>query len=525
MDVIKPAVAIGSLAISAVVFADKLEPDDLPGPQPEVAKHPANVETPAIPAFALPAIDPGFHAPRELRVRGKPLLGTEIKVKGYITWIYDCPAVLAQANPDATRAQILLAINKDPSLCERPKFYLGDAKDTSRDRSIWVVDVPRAPTKQERDRLPKDELKAWPAVPKLALGDHVVVTGTWGVRSPHAEHNTDGLLIYSALDRAAPGAAAAPPPSPASEPEVAVVTKPPLRKAIDERTRNASVDRLNACNKAMLARQFDVAITECEAATKAWAGNHLAWYARASAYMARNEWPQATAAIERAVTMRPDVGMYQLYHGISLYEAEHQRAREEQARRDHLKPEELTLDPSLLRLEPAIAALRRAARLGPELWRAHYYLGRAYRDVDDARRAAEQFTQTIKTHPAYRFGYIALSELYRRWDYADESLAIASLGAASVPAGEAAELWFEVGMAHDAKHADDKAIEAFGKAIAIKPDDASSKFQRGQIYYRKNDLASARADLEDVMKSADPRLAHAKPIAKQVLSQIASKQH
>lgn len=514
---------------STLAFAGggKLEPDDLPGPPPEVAKHPDSVDVPAIPAFELPATEPGFHSPRELRVHGKPVLGTEIKVKGYITWIYDCAAVLASANPKATRAQILVAINSDPTLCERPKFYLGDARDTSRDASIWVVDVPRPPTKPERERLPKDQLKAWPLVPRLATGDYVVVTGTWAVQSPHAEHNSDGLLVYKALEHAAPapvsaatatGVAAA-----ANEPDITVVTRPPLRKPVDDKVRNASVGRYNACNKAILARQFDAAISECDAATKAWDGNHLALYSWASAHMARSEWPQARAVIERAVAMRPDLGMYQLYHGIALYEAEHQRVRDEQARKDGKKPEDVAIDPSQLRLEPARDALRRAVKLAPDLWRAHYYLGRVYRDLDEARRAAEQFTATIKTHPSYRFGYIALSELYRRWSYIDQALAVALLATTNLPAAEVNEMWFEAGMAYDAKHADDKAIEAFGKAIASKPDDATSKFQRGQIYFRKGDLANAKADLEAVLASGDPRLATAKPVAKQLLAQIASK--
>jgi tetratricopeptide (TPR) repeat protein len=527
---------LGVLLISSVALAGggKLEPDDLPGPAPEVAQR-VKLDVPAVPGFELPAVEPGFHTPRELRVHGKPVLGTEIKVKGYVTWIYDCPTALASTNPTMTRAQILVAIDKDPTVCERAKFYLGDAKGAARDASIWIIDVPRPPNKLERQRLPKAELAAWPAVPRLAIGDHVVVTGTWAMQSPHSERNTDGLLVYKALDHAVAAAAApaAPAPTPVAdapnEPEIAVVTKVPLRKPIDDKLRNASVDQLNACNKAIAARQYDAGIAACEAATKIWDGNHLAWYARASAHMAKNEWALARAAVEHAVTQRPDQGMYQLYHGISLYEAEHQQAREDQARKENKKPDEaseasmVTIDPSVLKLEPARDALRRATRLAPDLWRAHYYLGRVYRELDDARHAAEQFSQTITTYPAYRFGYIALIELYRRWDYLDQALAVALLGTTHVPPAEVAELWFEAGMAHDARHADGEAVAAFTKAIAARPDDAGSKFQRGQIYLRQRDFENARRDLQDVVKSTDPRLASVKPLATQLLGQIAGK--
>jgi tetratricopeptide (TPR) repeat protein len=504
----------------------RMEPDDLPGPQPEVARDPAKVEVPPVPAFDLPASEPGFHGPRELRVHGKPVLGTEIKVKGYITWIYNYAAALAATNPKATRAQILRSIDKDPTLCDRPKFYLGDARATPRDASIWVVDVPRPATKAERGNRKPSELKGWwPEVPKLALGEYVIVTGTWALSSPHDEHNTGGLLVYKALEHAAPPAAppATAPAAPATEPEIEVVTRAPLRKPVSEANRNASIGHLNACNKAIAARQYDAGIPECEAATNAWDGNHLAWYAWGSAHMAKSEWQKARDAVEHAVTLRPDHGMYQLYHGISLYEAERERVRDEQARKDGKKPDDGAIDTSQLKLDAARDALRRAVKLAPDLWRGHYYLGRVYRDLDDVKREAEQFSATIATHPSYRFGYIALIELYRHWDYLDQALAIARLGTANVPAAEAGELWFEAGMAYDARREDDKAIDAFSKAIAGNPNDLSSKFQRGQIYFRRNDAANARRDLEEVVKSTDPRIATTRPLASQMLNQLASK--
>ena len=503
----------------------RMEPDDLPGPKPELAPQTDKVDLPAIPAFALPAAEPGVHGPRELRLQGRHLLGTEIKIRGYITWIYDCAAQLASQNPGATHVQIAGAIQRDPTLCERAKFLVGDARDTPRDASSWVVDVPRPARKAERGTRRQSELKGiWPDVPRLALGDYVTVAGTWALVSPHAEHNTDGLLIYKALEHLPPPAVA-PVATPAStdEPDIDVVTQLPLRKPISNEIRNASVDHLNACNKAIAARQYDAAIAECQAAVTAWPDNHLAWYAWGSAHMAKSEWQKAREAVEHAVTLRPDHAMYQLYDGISLYEAEQQRVREDQARKDGKTPEQVEIEPAQLQLDAARDALRRAAKLDPRLWRAHYYLGRVYRDLDDSRHAAEQFAQTITTYPSYRFGYIALVELYRRWSYNDQAAAVAQQGTLHVPAADSAELWFELGMAYDAKRDDDKAIEAFSRALAIRPGDLSSKFQRGQAYFRKNDSASARRDLDEVARSSDPAVAAIKPLAAQMLDQIAHK--
>ena len=536
----KRAMLVGLLAVSTAALAapksaakpgtpatpagPRMEPDDLPGPPAEVAKETARVDLPAVPSFELVATEPGFHGARELRVRGKPLLGTDVKIKGYITEIYDCAAQLAANNPTATPRQIATAIQRDPTLCERAKFLLGDTRDASHENAVRVVDVPRLARRAERGNQKQSELKgAWPEVPKIAAGDYVAVTGTWALSSPHNERDTDGLVVYKALEHVAPPAAPAAAGSAAAEPDIDVATRPPLRAVIGDIVRNQSVERLNACSKAIAARQYDTAITDCQAAVAAWADNHRAWYAWGSAHMARSEWQKAREAVEHAATLRPDDAMYQLYFGIALYEAEHERVRDEQARKLGKKPEEVTVEPALMHLDAARDALRRAVKRNPDLWRAHYYLGRVYRDLGDSRHEAEQFSATIATHPSYRFGYIALTELYRRWGYLEQALQVAQLGAANVPPAEASELLYEVGMAHDARREDDKAIDAFTRAIAARPDDAGSKFQRGQAYFRKKDFANAKRDLDEVARSGDPAIAGIRPLAVQMLDQIAKK--
>jgi tetratricopeptide (TPR) repeat protein len=496
------------VASSTVAIAgDRLEPDDLPEPQPEIVRDAPSVALaalPAVPQFELPAAATGEHRPRELRVHGRRLLDSVIKVRGYVTWVYDCEADLKIVYPGLARQVLRTAIDRDPTLCGQPKFYLGDARDSDRDASIWIADVP-------------------PQL-HLAVGERVVVTGTWATWSPHAERHSDGLLVFGALERIAPGAiepAAAAPVVAASEPEITVVTQPAMRKVVDEQARNVSVTLLNACNKAITARRYTDAFTECRAATGIWDGNHLAWYAWASAHLARSEWQAAETAIARAVALRPDRAMYQLYDGIARYEAAVEQARDDAARAQHKRPDEVALDPSRLALEPARDALRRAVHLNPQLWRGHYYLGRLYRDLEDDARAAEQFTAAIAANPGHHHSYIALCELYRRWGHLDQALAVGLRGAERVRATDAADLWFEVGLTYDAHHLDDKAIEAFTRALGTRPRDANARFQRGQIYVRKGDFASARVDLEDVIRSSDPRLAASQPIAQQLLHQMA----
>jgi len=523
--------AVLLLATSARADAP-MEPDDLPAPRAEVARGEPKVALPAVPGFEPPVVEPGVHRPRELRLRGGPLRGTQIRVKGYVTSIYDCAAELALSNPDLSRVALLDAVDRDPRRCDQPRFALGEVKRAPVEASVAVVDVPRPPSKPERDSLSRAELAAWPAVPTLAVDDHVIVTGTWALQSPRGEYDSNGLLVYKAVERAAPDAASAMPVVTASAPEpaadIAVVTQAPLRRLVANPVFNASVDHLNACNRHNLAGRHDDAIAECEAAAAAWPGNHLAWYEAASAYIARRRWREARDAAGRAVAMRPDVAMYQLYYGMALYEAELQRVRDEQAAREHRDPGEVVIDPAALHVIAARDALFRATRLGPELWRAHYYLGRVYRDLDDARHAAEQFGQAIATHPSYLPPYVALIELYRRWDYVDPALAVATLGTAHVSATDARALWYEAGMVLQAKRATDqraadRAIEAFDKAIAGDHQDMLARFLRGQVYLRQGRLADAQRELEQVVRSTDPEVAEVRPVAAGLLRQIARK--
>ena len=89
----------------------------------------------------------GAHSVKELRVKGKKLLETDITVKGVITWAYDCPTAIRK--PDESDKDLQKRLDEDPTLCERPKFYIGDAKDTPAEKSLWVVDVPRPYNKLE----------------------------------------------------------------------------------------------------------------------------------------------------------------------------------------------------------------------------------------------------------------------------------------------------------------------------------------------------------------------------------------
>jgi tetratricopeptide (TPR) repeat protein len=499
------------------------EPDTLPVPPVPVVASTTKVELPEVPSFELPVSEPGVRDVRELRVRGRPLLETELTVTGYVVWIYDCLTALAK--PGVAIAELQERIDDNPGLCERPKFGLGSTPTTLPEAALWVVDVPRPPNKREKIALTEAQLRTRPAVPVIAVGDFVAVTGRFTLMSPYGERNSDGLVVYSGLRRATPRARPALPvaaPSPAAVVAPAVST-PPLRAVVPVWKRNESIEHYERCNQALAAGRLDDAVAACRRSLAMWNGNHLAWYALGNAHATSEHWRAARDAYDRALQLRPDQPMYQLYAGIARYKLAVRELRADEARRAG-DPDpaamgatdrgatlsSLVLEPyrramALSRqplsraawFEPARQALTAAASLAPALAPAHDHLGRVHREQDHPRAAAEAFTHAIRADPSQPQPYIALAELYRSWDYTRQSLAVAQQGVAHTPAP--ADLWYELGMAHDALRHDADAIAAFSRAIGA--GNLQAQLQRGQVYVRRNDLANAERDLASFLAS------------------------
>jgi tetratricopeptide (TPR) repeat protein len=288
--------------------------------------------------------------------------------------------------------------------------------------------------------------------------------------------------------------------------------------------KNDSTNALNAGNKALGQKQVETALTEYQKAVERYHENHLAWYGMGLAYMEKKDYDKAADSFQHAVELAPEQAMYQMTYGIALYEKTIENARQDQAKKQNKKPEEVSVDVSGLSFEKPMQALQEAIKLNPGLWRAHYRLGDIYRDSDKPKEAAEEFSAAIKTNPRDANPYIALGELYRRWDYTDQAIAVASQGTANVPGGnELSDIWYVLGMAYEDKSNEDKAIEAFTKAVETKKDNHKAKFQRGQAYFRKGDMTNAKHDLEDFSKSGGASLEFAKQQASKMLMDIAAK--
>ena len=288
--------------------------------------------------------------------------------------------------------------------------------------------------------------------------------------------------------------------------------------------RNDSMNALNAGNKAAGAKQFETAISEYQKAVDKYRENSLAWYGMGGALAAKADWAKASDSFSTAVQLADNQPMYQMWYGISLYEKAVLQARDDQAHKENKKPEEVKPDLSAVNFEKPLQHLQEAVKLNKDMWRAHYYLGRIYRETDKQKDAATEFSAALQANPREAGPYVALGELYRKWDYTDEAIKVTSQGTANVPGtNEVSDIWYVLGMGYDDKRMDDKAIEAFDKSIESKKDNHKAKFQRGQVYFRKGDMTHAKRDLDEFSKSGGASLEFAKQQATKMLMDIAAK--
>jgi len=291
-------------------------------------------------------------------------------------------------------------------------------------------------------------------------------------------------------------------------------------------SRNASVKAANEGAKAMGANQWETAIERYQKAIERYRDNHSAWYYLAYAQSRKNNWKEAVEAAEKAVQLAPGQAMYQMFFGLALYERSRQQAAEQQAQSQNKKPEEITPDMSGVSFEKPLQHLQESVKLNSELWRAHYYLGRIYRDTGKVKEAAEEFTKALQSVPSQAAPWVALAELYRAWDYTDQALAVAQQAVAPniVPdSNESGDLWYVLGMAYDDKSLFEKSIEAYTKALEQRRDLHVAKFQRGQAYYKLGKLPEAKRDLEEFSKTGGASVNFSKAQAAKMLMDIAAK--
>jgi tetratricopeptide (TPR) repeat protein len=308
------------------------------------------------------------------------------------------------------------------------------------------------------------------------------------------------------------------------------VTAPLVRKKVDRppRTIAASNNAIKLAAEgttAYASRLYDQAIAKYEAALAEWSGHHFAWYGLAACYIGKVDWAHAVDAISNAVTLAPDQPMYLMVYGVSLYEQIMAAERENQARRENRDAALVTVDASTLDFTKALSPLLRAVQLEPKLWRAHYYIGRIYRDGGFSAAAAKAFREAIAGGASTTAPFVALVEVYRRWGFAKEASEVALLGTARFQGVASADVWYELGMSYFDQRERTLAIQAFTQALAADPANGKALYQRGQTYFELKDKKRATADLDAFVKlgATDAPLRFARQQAIKMLTDLGAR--
>jgi hypothetical protein len=196
------------------------------GPGDQVVDKPADVklDLPTPPEFPkIPPSADGTHTVTEMRRQGNkylpppPVKGQQtppaqnIKVKGYVTWRYDCMEYLLKdvqekAAVDGKKLSDAEAqkaaedqYDNHHERCTKNHFYLADEQNASPAKAIWIVGVPKDPIRDWEKKDAKKEPDMWPPAPKFAVGDQVVVEGQW-LTSSDGFINLDGELHFVSME-------------------------------------------------------------------------------------------------------------------------------------------------------------------------------------------------------------------------------------------------------------------------------------------------------------------------------------
>ena len=170
---------------------------------------PVKVNLPASPNFDV-ATAPLQYPTGELSVYGlrkgmSKYLDKDVRVKGYLLQVYECPAELRKCNDEqaakAKKEKKKAAKGAPPPVaaapqggcrpCDQPHFFLADSANARLERALLVADYPIKDW---------DTGKPKPLVAKP--GDQFVVTGTFAINSITGFAASNGLIIHKRLEDA-----------------------------------------------------------------------------------------------------------------------------------------------------------------------------------------------------------------------------------------------------------------------------------------------------------------------------------
>lgn len=137
-----------------------------------------------------------------LRRNMSKYMDKDVRVKGYLLELYECPAELRKCNEDAAakskREKKKMKPGAPPPVevksadcrpCDQPHFFIGDSPTMKKERALLVADYPV-----------KDWKTGKPKPLELKPGAELIVTGTFAINSITGFGASNGLIIHKRLE-------------------------------------------------------------------------------------------------------------------------------------------------------------------------------------------------------------------------------------------------------------------------------------------------------------------------------------
>ncbi len=171
---------------------------------------PIKVNLPPSPSFAASNV-PTQYPTGELSVLGlrknrDKYMDKDVRVKAYLTQIYECPPELRKCNDELsekTKKEKIKAMKKGGDAltqnvqvdrggcrpCDQPHFFMADTPNAKLERSLLIADYPV-----------KDWDTGKPKPLEAKVGQQYIVTGTFSINSMTGFAASNGLIIHKKLE-------------------------------------------------------------------------------------------------------------------------------------------------------------------------------------------------------------------------------------------------------------------------------------------------------------------------------------
>lgn len=164
------------------------------------------------------------------------------------------------------------------------------------------------------------------------------------------------------------------------------------------------------------------------------------------------------------------------------------------------------------RRDDALASLKEAIRLRPELTKAHYDLGGAYYEIGDFTNAAGSFEEAIRINPDFFDALIALGKTYQQSGLYVKAVDV--LRKATVIRPDAIDAKTSLGVALIMAGQPEDAAQALQEAIRLSPQSAFAHATLGQAYRLMGKFQEALGALQEAL-----RISPGDPLANNYLGQ------